>query len=48
MEILGKEPTITTIIMVFESPQYALYVFKMTPHTHNTMLKFISKKNIKL
>ena len=48
MEILGKEPTITTIIMVCEAPQYALYVFNMTSHTHNTMLKVISKKNIKL
>jgi hypothetical protein len=48
MEILGKEPTITTIIMVFEAPRYALDVFKMTFHTHNTVLKVISKKNIKL
>ena len=48
MEILGKEPTITTIIMVCEAPRYALDVFRMTSHTHNTMLKVISKKNIKL
>jgi hypothetical protein len=48
MEILGKEPTIKTIIMVCEAPRYALDVFKMTSHTHNTMLKVISKKNIKL
>jgi hypothetical protein len=48
MEILGKEPTITTIIMVCEAPRYSLDVFRMTSHTHNTMLKVISKKNIKL
>ena len=48
MEILGKEPTITTIIMVCEAPQYALDVFNMTSHTHNAMLQVIFKKNIKL
>ena len=44
MEILGKEPTITKIIMVCEAPRYELDAFRMTSHTHNTMLKVISKK----
>ena len=48
MEILGKEPTITKIIIVCEARIYELYVFRMTSHTHNTILKVISKKNYQI